>query len=195
MKLRTTLPSLLAGLALLAGAATAKAEAIFQFGVFAPDIQLVDADRDVRGLRINFVYGENVNVTGVDLGIVNSTTGNFTGFGWAPGANLVEGDALAIQWSWIYSHTRGQFTGWQSGALSRISGGNSQGFQSGWVNLAESDFTGLQFGLFNRAASMNGVQIAFVNWTEQLEGLQIGLINIARNSAIYPIMPIVNWRF
>ncbi len=195
MKLRTTLSSLLTGLALLAGAASAKADAVFQFGFFAPDLQLVSADRDVRGLRLNFVYGENANVSGVDLGIVNSTTGDFTGFGWAPGANIVRGDALAIQWSWIYSHTRGQFTGWQSGALSRVTGANSQGFQSGWVNFAENDFTGLQFGLFNRSAAMHGVQIAFVNWTDQLQGLQVGLINIARNSAIYPVMPIVNWRF
>jgi hypothetical protein len=149
----------------------------------------------VSGLRINFVYGENANVSGLDLGIVNSTTGDFAGIGWAPGANLVNGSAIGLQWSWIYSHTAGEFTGWQSGLVSRIGGENSAGFQSGWINVVEKDFRGLQLGLVNYAANVSGVQLGFVNMTPQLHGLQIGLINYAENSDLYKILPIVNWKF
>ncbi len=198
MKLLQTLPALLGSLALATTAALspAKAEAVFQFGFFAPNLQLVDATEDVRGLRINFVYGENADVSGADLGIVNRTTGDFAGFGWAPGANLVEGSAAGVQWSWLYSHTEGEFTGWQSGLVSRIGGADSSGLQSGWVNLNEIDFTGVQIGLFNKADTLKGLQLGFINWAERLDGgLQIGLVNYAANSDLYPVLPLVNWQF
>jgi hypothetical protein len=176
-------------------ATSARAAAAFQFGFFAPDLQLVDASEDVRGLHINIVYGENTNVSGLDLGIVNSTSGDFAGIGWAPGANIVNGAATGLQWSWLYSHTAGTFTGWQSGILTRAGGIDSLGLQTGWVNLVEKDFTGLQFGLLNRAARVKGLQLGFVNLADELDGLQIGLVNYAENSDLYKILPIVNWQF
>jgi hypothetical protein len=195
MKLSKTLPTLLSSLALFAAALTAKADAAFQFGFFAPDLQLVDASSDVRGLRIDIVYGENNNVTGVDLGVVNSTTGDFAGFGWALGANIVEGSAKGVQWSGIYSGTEGEFVGWQFGLVARAAGSGSAGFQSGWINLADADFKGLQLGLFNKASHARGVQLGFVNWADKLDGLQIGLVNYAENSDLYKVLPLVNWQF
>lgn len=186
---------LLGTLALSLAAPLAKAEAVFQFGFFAPDLQLVDASQDIKGLRIDFVYGENANVSGIDLGIVNATTSDFVGFGWAPGAQLVDGSAKGIQWSWLYSHTADQFTGWQSGVVARIGGADSFGLQTGWINIAESDFTGLQFGLLNKSTHAKGLQLGFVNWAEQLDGLQIGFINYAANSDLYKVLPFVNWQF
>jgi hypothetical protein len=195
MKFPKSLPSLLGALALAASVSTTRAESFFQFGFFAPELQIVDASEDVKGLRIDFIYGENANVSGLDLGIVNSTTGDFVGLGWAPGANLVGGTAKGIQWSWLYSHTEGEFTGWQSGLVARVGGAGSAGLQSGWINLAESDFTGVQFGLFNKATDVRGLQLGFVNWADRLDGLQIGLINYAENSDAYKVLPLVNWHF
>lgn len=197
MNLHKTLPSLFGALALTLATSAAKAEALFQFGVFAPDIQLVDADEDVRGLRINFVYGENRDVTGADLGIVNSTTGDAKGFAWGPGVGLVDSDFVGVQWHWLYAQTEGEFTGWQSAFLvSRIGGMGSSGLQTSPINLVDSDFTGLQLGLFNRAGAVKGLQLGFVNWAETLNrGLQIGLVNYAGNSDINPWMPFVNWQF
>jgi hypothetical protein len=195
MKPTRIFPTLISSLALAAAVTTVKADAIFQFGLFAPELQIVDANSNVSGLRIDIVYGENANVRGIDLGVVNSTTGDFTGFGYAIGANLVEGNATGVQWSWLYSHTGGEFTGWQSGVVARTSGAGSAGFQSGWVNLAEKDFTGVQWGLVNHAQSFKGLQLGFVNMAEHLDGLQIGLVNYAGNSDLYKILPIVNWHF
>lgn len=197
MNLHKITPSFLSALALGFAASSAKAEAPFQFGVFAPDIQLVDAGEDIRGLRINFIYGENRNVAGLDLGIVNSTTGDATGFAWGPGIGLVDGDAVGVQWHWLYARTEGEFTGWQSAfLLSRIGGGGSSGLQTSPINLVDSDFTGLQLGLFNRADTVKGLQLGFVNWAETLDGgLQIGFVNHAGNSDISPWMPFVNWQF
>lgn len=190
------LPSLLGCIALALGAATtARADVPFQFGFFAPELQLADASESVRGLRIDFVYGENANVSGVDLGIVNSTTGDFVGFGWAPGANLVGGSATGVQWSWIYSRTGGEFTGWQSGIVAQALG-ESTGLQTAIVGLSEIRHTGAQIGFVNRAASVKGLQLGLVNLADNLEGgLQIGLVNYAENSDVYKVLPIVNWQF
>lgn len=191
-----TLTLLIASSALALSAVTAKADAVFQFGFWAPDLQIVDASEDVKGLRINIVYGENANMSGVDLGIVNSTTGDFVGFGWAPGANLVDGEAVGVQWSWLYSHTVGEFTGWQSAALAHMEGAGSCGLQTGLVTLNEGDFTGVQVAFFNKAETVKGLQLGFVNWAEKLDGgLQIGLVNYAANSDVYKVLPIVNWQF
>lgn len=195
MKPSQIIPALAALLGLAAAPAAVQAAEPFQFGVFAPELQFVQADEDISGLRINFVYGENVNVSGVDLGVVNSTTGDFVGLGWAPGANLVAGSAKGVQWTWIYAHTAGEFTGWQSGIVARIGGAGSAGLQSGWINLVESDFTGLQLGLFNKAAHAKGVQLGFVNWADRLDGIQIGLVNYAENGDLYKVLPLVNWHF
>ena len=193
MKLPQTLLAC-SGLALASVAA--RADVPFQFGFWAPDLQIADVTEDVRGLRIDIFYGENRNVSGVDLGIVNSTTGDFVGFGWAPGANLVDGSAVGVQWSWIYSRTTGEFTGWQTAIVSRIGGYGSCGLQTGWVTLNESDFTGAQIGLFNKAETLKGLQLGIVNYAERLDGgLQIGLVNYAANSDLYKVLPIVNWQF
>jgi hypothetical protein len=187
--------SLLGAAALFISVASVRAESMFQFGLFAPELQIVDATEDVRGLRIDFVYGENRNVSGVDIGVVNSTTGGFKGFGWAAGANLVKGKTTGVQWSWLYSHSGGTFTGWQSGVLSRVGGADSGGLQSGWVNLAEADFSGVQFGLINKSKEMNGLQLGVINWADRLNGLQIGLVNYAANSDLYKALPFFNWSF
>lgn len=89
----------------------------------------------------------------------------------------------------------GEFTGGQSSLVSRIGGENSAGFQSGWINVVETNFRGLQLGLVYYAADVSGVQLGFVNMTPQLHGLQIGLVNYAENSGLYKILPIVNWKF
>jgi hypothetical protein len=195
MKLPRLLPHLIGCLTFAAAITAARADAVFQFGFFAPDLQLVDSTANVSGLRIDFVYGENADVSGLDLGVVNSTTGDFLGLGWAVGGNLVDGNATGIQWSWLYSHTGGTFAGWQTGLVARASGAGSIGLQSGWINLAEKDFSGVQFGLLNRAETFKGLQLGFVNMAEYLDGLQIGLVNYAGNSDVYKILPIVNWQF
>lgn len=189
-------PTLFACSAFAIACVAARADVPFQFGFWAPDLQTAPVTEDVRGLRIDVLYGENRNVSGVDLGLVNSTTGDFVGFGWAPGANLVDGSAAGVQWSWIYSHTAGEFTGWQTAIVSRIGGHGSCGLQTGWVTLNESDFTGAQIGLFNKAETLKGLQLGLVNWAERLDGgLQIGLVNYAANSDLCQVLPIVNWQF
>jgi len=190
-----TLPSLICALALVA-TSSARADSGFQFGFWAPNLQIVDADESISGFRLNFIYGQNANVSGADIGIVNSTTGDFYGFGWGPGINLVKGSSRGVQWSGFYSHTAGKFTGWQAAAVTRIEGAGSVGVQTGLVALSEGDFTGVQASFFNKATTLKGLQFGMINWAEKLDGgLQIGLINYAANSDIFKVLPFVNWQF
>lgn len=171
----------------------ARAENGFQFSFWAPDLQLVDASEDINGLRINLVYGENNNVTGLDLGIIGVTHGDFKGFAWNLG-NSVNGNATGILWQGFYGNIDGRFAGWQDAWIARLKG-ESAGLQTALVGLVEGSLRGVQVGLFNKANEVRGLQLGFVNWAENLHGVQIGLINYAKNSDLFPVLPIVNWSF
>jgi len=119
-----------------------------QLSLFTP-VQLFPEDTPISGIRLNFIYGRNVSVTGLDWGLVNhTTTGKFTGvqFGLV---GLAESD----------------FLGWQDNGVNIVKG-NFEGFQWGVVNYANYAH-GIQLGLVNYAASMKGLQIGLVNIIQQ----------------------------
>jgi hypothetical protein len=148
----------------------------FQLSFIGPTMQLVDDDADIKGLRINLIYGVNRNVKGLDLGLVNRATGDFKGLQ----AGLV-------------SLTDGNFTGWQHSFVNVVDG-EFLGFQEGFVNVMATG-EGVQWGLYNSTQHLGGLQVALVNNAEDLYGLQIGLINIIRSKDRFPFLPIVNWKF
>lgn len=158
----------------LAPSAHAAGASPVQISLFPP-VAIVGPDKSVSGLRLDLIYGRNVDVTGLDWGIVNHDTGN--GFAWQAGlVNLVEKD----------------FTGWQDGAVN-LTKGSFTGLQSGVYNQTET-MNGFAYGFINRARSMRGVQLGVVNFTETMHGLQVGVANIIQKGKI-PILPIVNWSF
>ena len=55
-------------LALQAGGLSAQ-ENPFQLAFVGPTMQLVDDDEDVKGIRLNLIYGVNRNVSGLDIGL------------------------------------------------------------------------------------------------------------------------------
>ncbi len=55
---------------------------------------------------------------------------------------------------------------------------------------------GLQWGFYNQAERLTGLQLGFVNYINRIDkGLQIGLVNIIESNGWLPIMVIVNGRF
>ncbi len=112
-------------------------------------VQLIPEENSISGLRLSLLYGRNVSVTGVDLGLVNhTTTGITTGFQWGL-VGLADHD----------------FVGWQNNAVNIVKH-RFEGFQWGFVNVAEHA-SGFQLGFVNYARSMNGLQIGLVNIIEQ----------------------------
>jgi len=164
-----------------AGAALAQSAedaSFLQLSLFDP-VQIVHRDDSVRGVRLSVIYGRNANVSGFDWAwIAAHTTGNQKGVQWSL-VNLVEGDFLGWQ-AGLVNLTDETFTGYQLGAFNRTQGASSEGFQWGFVNVAE-DISGFQLGL--------------LNYAEKMYGLQIGLINIIKSKESLPILPIVNWSF
>ncbi len=136
-------------LALILGSTPVLAQnAPIQLALVTP-IQIVPEDNSISGLRLNLIYGRNIFVRGLDVGLANHTTADLSKGVQFGAVNLVDSD----------------FVGWQD-ATANITKGNFKGFQCGIVNYAGSA-NGLQLGIVNYAANMKGLQIGFVNIIKQ----------------------------
>jgi hypothetical protein len=165
---------LVIALLIVGATSVAHAQAPIQLSLVTP-IQIVPADKAVKGLRFNLIYGTNTAVVGLDLGLVNNTTG---------------GPSEGVQWGGINLVT-GTFTGWQSGFVN-VQKGSFKGLQTGWINLS-GPVEGLQWGLYNSGTEVNGLQLSVVNYAKRIHGVQVGLVNIIKEGGQFPIFPIVNW--
>jgi hypothetical protein len=119
-----------------------------QVSLFTP-VQIFPEDVGITGVRLNLLYGRNISVIGLDLGLVNHTTA---------------GKSKGVQWG-LVSLTDSDFLGWQNNSVN-VTRGNFEGFQWGLVNYANFA-NGFQLGFVNYANSMKGLQIGLVNIIKQ----------------------------
>ena len=115
-------------------------------------IQIFPEDNSITGFRLNLIYGRNISITGLDLGLVNHTTA-----GTSKGVQLGFVGLVDVD-----------YVGWQDNAVN-VTKGKFKGLQWGIVNYAEFA-NGLQLGLVNYVESMKGVQIGLINIIRQ-EGM------------------------
>jgi hypothetical protein len=168
---------------------------------FIPPLQLVPAEKDVCGLRLNLPLGGNDNIYGLDLGF----------FGDARESKGIQLNLIGNSTGNVLQLTDNYQQGIQLAGLLNLNFGNSDGIQiAGFVNIAASVVQGMQIagvknmgrdvrgiqiaGLLNFAESVRGVQIGLINVTGKLSGLQIGLVNYIGESPV-PILPIINLKF
>lgn len=119
-----------------------------QLSLFTP-VQIFPEQTPIAGLRLNVLYGRNVSVQGLDVGLVNhTTTGHFKG----------------VQFG-IVGMADSDFDGFQDNAVNIVKG-RVEGFQWGLVNHAGSA-SGFQLGFVNYAGTMKGLQIGLVNIIRQ----------------------------
>lgn len=112
-------------------------------------IQIFPEKYTITGIRLNLLYGRNVSVQGIDIGLINhTTTGQFQGLQWG-----------------LVGLTDASFTGWQDCAVNVVQV-RCEGLQWGFVNYA-GDMSGLQFGFVNYSKKMKGLQIGLVNIIKQ----------------------------
>ncbi len=120
--------------------------------------QLVPDDWNVYGLRMNFLYGKNQNVWGLDLGVANTTEKKVRGFQ----AGLINGP--------------GDLGGIGIGGINSTRRVN--GFQAGVFSVAEEGTNGMQFSvLFNHSPVVRGIQLhagIAGNFSDDVAGAQIG---------------------
>jgi hypothetical protein len=167
--------SVLSSIGIFSSATAAEGEP-FQLALFHP-IQIRDEHASITALRLNLIYGKNVSVIGIDIGIANHCTG---------------GQTLGLQYG-LVGLVEGDFLGWQDNLISIVNG-SFTGFQSGLYNHCGQG-EGFQMGFVNRATDMRGLQLGLVNYTETMYGLQVGLVNIIHRKETLPVFVIVNWSF
>lgn len=171
------IPGLLPGTAAASGELHAQENAeSFELALFSP-VQVRSPDVPVRILRLSLIYGENVSVRGLDVGLVSRSTGGVSKGLQYGLVGLVDGDFVGWQNTFI-NVTRGEFVGLQTAAYNEIAAGEA-----------------FQFGLVNRAEDVSGFQLGFVNLAQDMYGLQIGLVNIIESKTSFSFLPIVNWSF
>jgi hypothetical protein len=148
----------------------------FQLALIHP-VQIRSEEESISIFRFNLIYGKNLSIKGLDLGIANHLTG---------------GESKGLQFGLI-GLVGGDFIGWMDNAVNIVEGRFS-GLQSGFYNgLGEGE--AVQFGIVNSAKDMKGFQLGVVNVTESMYGLQIGVLNIIKSKERFSILPIVNWYF
>jgi hypothetical protein len=169
--------------ALAAGVASIKAdESAFQLSL-TPDIAIHPKTTEISGVSLD-IWGENPQHS-FNLGFVNGSTGDSSGFSWAFIYNYAD-SYTGVEWA-LVNHTTKSFTGWQSGI----------------VNYDEGYFKGLESGLVNVATDTHGLQFGFLNYADKLNGVQIGLVNVIQSNGWFDDcpdklargFPIVNWSF
>lgn len=140
-----TMRWMIAGCLLAPMVALAMDCAPFQLSL-AGKAQIIPKDKAICGLRLNLPMGDNVQVSGLDLGFISKS-----------------GSASALQVN-LLNMVEKDFTGIGVGLFNTAN--SVSGLQVGLFNTAD-DASGLQVGLFNRTVSMQGMQIGVINIIEQ----------------------------
>lgn len=149
-------------------------------------IQWPDRSQSITGVRFNFIYANNRNLTGLDLGLLVPF-------------NKLQGDLSGVQFG-LYNGVKGAGGGIQFGALNHVRG-DFTGIQFGVGNLNQGLTKGVQFGVYNQSKSMSGLQLGLLNVTDSLNGVQIGIANFKSEiRSTFPssgpnFFPIFNWSF
>jgi hypothetical protein len=142
----------------------------------APGVQLRGEDSAIQILRLG-LFNKNVSVQGLDIGLVNQSTGGISKGLQLGLVSVVDGDFGGAQAN-LVSIVEGEFNGFQVALYNKSGSGES-----------------FQLGLFNRAGDIDGFQVGLVNWAENMRGIQVGIINIISGKESFQFLPIVNWSF
>jgi len=156
-------------------------------------LKLPPFDRDVWGIKLNVPHSRQLNVYGVDAGLIGCNTGTMAGI-QANAFDWVDGDACGLQVGVVGNYVSGGVYGLQVGGLLSYNLGDTYGVQISTLNF-DGVFRGLEIGALNwNYAGTDGVQIGVVNAEKHdmtgasfgalnychgnLEGGQIGVINL-----------------
>jgi hypothetical protein len=179
-KQRIMLGLLWANLLLLPLAPACRASAApVQLSLWNP-IQLFSDDSDITGIRLNLLYGNNRNICGLDIGLINQVARHCQG---AQVAALLNDTGFFNN-----QDVLSRMTGCQL-SLAMNSAGNINGLQAaGLANLVRADMVGMQLGCLLGNVCMgdgHGVQLGPANITlKSITGVQLaGGIIIAANIA------------
>jgi len=150
--------------------------------------------------EFNLLYGHIGALNGLEVGTVNTVSGDAKGVEAALLTNLVGGQVRAGQFSLIFNRGRNvqgvqvallnrsdeAMQGLRFGALN-LTGSLSKGLQVSGLNVA-GNFEGLQVGLVNVSKHVRGMQIGLVNIADDVDGVPIGLVSVSRAGGVHPVL-------
>lgn len=208
--------------ALCALVLTSSAHAGGVFGINLGSWGWPQKNHSIYGLRINLGSCERRAIYGLDIGTSSQTTEDLIGLQVNVFDNIVAGDAIGLQAS-LLSNTAGssmkpvlhespglsglQFSLINNGAfradgfqvaLGMNMAGALTGGQIAFIRNKAIYARGFQFGLYNGAQELRGLQIGLLNMVElNLTGLQIGLVNVVNwekksRTDTFRVLPLVN---
>jgi hypothetical protein len=119
-----------------------------QLALFTP-VQIFPESTPITGVRLSLIYGSNVKMSGLDVGLVN---------------HIGEESSVGAQFG-VVGIADGDYTGWQNNWVN-ICKEDFEGFQYGVVN-SSYHASGLQLGVYNYARTLNGLQIGLINVIKQ----------------------------
>ena len=158
-----------------------------------------------REQKINSGFSSYLNGIQVS-GLTNLLLGDANGSQFTGGMNIVKGHLLGmqlagfgnvvykfsfgVQAAGMFNVSMASMSGVQLSIISNYTRGEMAGVQISLVNQAgdiqgpntyeQTESTGFQIGLFNRARKMDGYQIGLINFTERSQGTQLGVINFCK---------------
>ncbi len=135
-----------------------------QVSLFHP-VQIFPDVYSVDGLRLDFIYGINEDLQGVDIGIVNEIKGSAHALELGAD-NRISKDFSGGQFG-LFNEVKRDFKGFQLGLIANIARRSCEGFQASvFFNDAQEELRGLQVGLINHTGSLYGVQIGLLNFND-----------------------------
>lgn len=156
---------------------------------------------DVKGFRFSLIYGRCKDFAGLDVGLIQHTTGGFGGLAIG-GVHYANDHIFGAQVCGLVSRTHGSMSGVQIGGLLSgsdiaMNGLQIGGLYNGPVTGHKNDINGVQIaGVINKASNVHGLQIGLFNFAETMEcGLQIGLWNQIESNGWATVLPLVNGHF
>ncbi|BCS96193.1 hypothetical protein DSLASN_18250 [Desulfoluna limicola] len=148
-----------------------------------PSVQAFAEDRNVYGLRANFLYGSSADVVGLDLGLVRSRSHHMKGIQVTGVYNECRGGAYGIQVALLGNRVDGDVMGVQLSPLSLLFepvrndvGGKMLGLQLG-DNEVQGDATGIQIGWNEVGGDSCGIQVGWNEGVGKMVGLQLAFAN------------------
>ena len=155
-------------------ALAARAGMPFQAGIAGEGLQVFAPETPITGIRLNFPYSENDEMTGIDFGI-------------ASGGGTIRGIRLNL-----LNLSSVRSAGIELGLVSYDEA--FSGVQFGAFNIVEGEVHGWQTGLFNNAGEMHGFQLGIFNRAGSLHGVQVGILNVVKTGHV-TMFPLVGWGF
>jgi hypothetical protein len=140
-----------------------------------------------NNFSLNILFGLNGGVNGAEIGgLMNYNKGEVKWFQLAGITNINEKQSRGLILSGVSNIVMDSSSGALISGVFNYSKYEAKGFQLSTINIAATEFSGFQLGVFNYANKLDGVQLGVVNIVGNVEsGVPIGLITIVKNDGHY----------